>query len=89
MQELLVPLFSALILKQADTVFLLKRSADAKYAPGLYHLIGGRVEVGENFRQAIVREAREEVGIIIDEKDLVFKHVFHRSLVNQSLVVRF
>ena len=87
MQELLAPIFSAVILKKDGKLFLLQRSQTARYAPGCYHLIGGRVEVGENFRQAIIREAREEVGISIDLKDLQFKHVFHRSLVEPSLVV--
>jgi len=37
-----------------------------KFAPGVYSLIAGFVEAGENLEMAAARETREEVGIEID-----------------------
>ena len=37
---------------------------------GYYSLVGGHVEAGETVRQGAIREAKEEAGIVIQEKDL-------------------
>ncbi len=38
---------------------------NVNFAPGLYSLIAGYVEVGESLEQAVAREVREEVGLEI------------------------
>ena len=45
---------------------------------GYYGLPAGKVEYGENYTQAAVREAKEEAGVDIDIKDLKFAHIVHR-----------
>ena len=45
-----------------DRVLLLKRSADAKDAPGTWGLPGGHIEGDENPAAAAIRETREETG---------------------------
>lgn len=44
-------------------VLLLKRAATKRIDPGLYAGIGGKVEPGESFYKAILREIEEETGI--------------------------
>jgi 8-oxo-dGTP pyrophosphatase MutT (NUDIX family) len=44
-------------------VLLLKRAATKKVDPGVYSGIGGKVEPGEDFYSAILREIEEETGI--------------------------
>jgi len=37
----------------------------------------GHLEAGESVVQGVIREAREEVGVLIDPADLAFSHVVH------------
>lgn len=52
------------VIKRRDGRFLLtKRSPDKCYAPGQWEVSGGAVQAGEDSRDAIVREVREETGL--------------------------
>jgi ADP-ribose pyrophosphatase YjhB (NUDIX family) len=42
---------------------LLSRRMNTGYEDGSYGLVSGHVEAGESLRQAIVREAKEEIGL--------------------------
>jgi 8-oxo-dGTP diphosphatase len=44
-------------------VLLLKRSKKKKIDPGVYSGIGGKVEPGEDFYAALLREIKEETGL--------------------------
>jgi 8-oxo-dGTP diphosphatase len=37
----------------------------------------GHLEAGESVVDGVIREAREETGVLIDPGDLVFRHVVH------------
>ena len=50
-------------------LLLVKR--DREPARGEWSLPGGRVEVGETLREALVREVREETGIDVDVDGLI------------------
>jgi len=63
-----------LILKNGDKILLSKRK-DPKHRDGEYGLIAGHIEEGETPQHAIIREAREEGGIELLEKDLQVAHV--------------
>lgn len=52
-----------------DYLFL-KRKLDKRIDPGKLNGIGGRVEPGENFLQAAIRETLEETGYVIEEKNI-------------------
>ncbi|MEU1626601.1 NUDIX domain-containing protein [Streptomyces sp. NPDC020096] len=65
-----------LILRQGNRV-LLARRANTGYADGLWNAPSGHVEDGEDVRTAMIREAFEEVGVVIDPADL------HAALVMQ------
>ena len=45
-----------------DTYLLLKRAQTKDFAPGAWECVTGRVDQGEGFDEAVVREVREEIG---------------------------
>lgn len=49
------------------------------YEDGAWHVPSGHLEAGESVVAALVREAREEVGIVIEERDVEFAHIMHNS----------
>jgi 8-oxo-dGTP diphosphatase len=49
------------------------------YEDGAWHVPSGHLEAGESVVTALVREAREEVGIVIEERDVEFAHIMHNS----------
>ena len=86
MSKHMLAAYALVILRKGDDIALLKRADNARFAPGLYSLIGGRVEEGENFRQTLVREIYEEVGVTITPDDLHFVHTFYRRGTAEELV---
>lgn len=60
-----------------NKILLLKR-INTGYMDDMYSLIAGHVEPGESFTRCMIREAREEAGIIIEPDDLEVAHVMHR-----------
>ena len=65
------------VFRKNDHVLLLRRF-NTGYADGMLTPPAGHVEAGEKFSQAAVREAAEEVGVIVDEKHLEPLHVAQR-----------
>lgn len=49
------------------------------YEDGAWHLPSGHLEAGESVVAALIREAKEEVGIVIEERAVEFSHVMHNS----------
>ena len=56
---------------------LLSLRKNTGYGDGKYELPGGHVEEGEDLKQAMVREAKEELLINIKENDLKIIHILH------------
>lgn len=53
------------IIKDFDTdpkFLVLKRKTETKYYPGMWQVITGKIEEGENPEQTVLREAQEETG---------------------------
>ncbi len=67
-----VPCVYVLVRKGDKLAFVLRERTG--FLDGTYSLPAGRVEDGENFREAAVREAREEIDVRIRLDDL--KHIF-------------
>lgn len=72
------------VLRQKDKIALVMRSNTA-WMNGYYGLPSGKVEVGERALAAAVREAKEEVGVVIREADLKLVHTAHRYAVDYTL----
>jgi ADP-ribose pyrophosphatase YjhB (NUDIX family) len=69
---------SHLLLIRDERILLLRRS-NTEYEDGKYSVVAGHMEDGETAREAICREAREEVGIELAPEDLAFAQVVHRA----------
>jgi len=77
-----------LILRKEGKVLLSLRQ-NTGYKDGTYSLISGHVEAHESAKQAMVREAEEEVGVLIQEEDLHFVHVVHRRSDRKNIDIFF
>lgn len=66
----------------------MQRRCNTGYEDGNYSLVGGHKDADEEIRQSAIREAKEEVGIEINEKDLQFLQVMHRK-VNKNEYIDF
>jgi 8-oxo-dGTP diphosphatase len=68
-----------LLLDSADrTLFGLRRNTGLM--DGTYHLPAGHLEAGESVVEAVIREAKEELGVTIDPEHVEFAHVMHSPL---------
>ena len=69
---------SYLILVRDGKVLLLRRF-NTGYEDGKYSLPAGHVDEGETFTGAMIREAEEEIGIVMNPDDLKVVHSMHRN----------
>ena len=67
-----------LLVNRAEEVLFGQRQ-NTGYEDGAWHLPSGHLEAGESVVAALIREAREEVGVVIDEHEVKFCHVMHNS----------
>ncbi len=54
----------AAVLRRSDRVLLCHRRLDRAWYPDVWDLPGGHVEAGERPEQALIRELREELGVV-------------------------
>lgn len=71
-----LPVAVFLILKKGDKILLSRRKGTSWY-DGSYDFVAGHIDGNESFVTALCREAKEEIGITIDEKDAKFVNIFH------------
>lgn len=69
---------AAYMLLVKDEKILLLRRFQTTYYDGYYSLPAGHVEENETCLTSIIREAHEEVGIALKQKNLRFAHVLYR-----------
>ena len=60
-----------LLTYQDDKILILKRSTDSKTNPGKWELPGGKVDQGESFDHALIREVYEETNLKISLEHIV------------------
>lgn len=68
--------YVSLILVRDGKVLVEKRKASKRLHPGAIVFPAGKIEPGETKEEAIVREMKEELGIIIHNPTLVFEADF-------------
>lgn len=66
------------LLFQADHKILLGKRQNTGYADGQFHLPAGHLEEDESVVAAAIREAKEELGVIIMPKDLELVYTLHQ-----------
>lgn len=71
--------FFVLAFLYKDDDVLLVRRRNQEFGPGMYSLIGGKVESGETALHAIKREVQEETGIVIPQSSFSLAHTLHRK----------
>jgi 8-oxo-dGTP pyrophosphatase MutT (NUDIX family) len=74
-----------LILESPDGRVLLLVRANTGYMDGRAGLPAGHVDPGESADAAMIREAKEELGIVVDPADLAFAHVMHRWTAGEDI----
>ena len=62
----------AIIINSKGEILLNKRSKFKKKYPSMWESTGGSCIKGENSLQAILREIREELGVIFNDSDAIF-----------------
>jgi len=78
------PVAVHLFLLQEQKVLLLQR-ANTGYEDGNYSVVAGHLDGGETVTQAAIREAKEEVGIILHPTDLRVVGVMHRASTDERI----
>ncbi len=66
------------LLRNHNTELLLVRRYNTGYEDGSYSVVAGHLEGGERVVTAAIREAREEIGVRIDEASVKVVGVMHR-----------
>ena len=74
---------SVSFLVERDRQFLLFYRTDGYFKGGWWVLPAGHIELGETASQTAIREAKEELDIDVDAKDVSFAHVVH-NLVGEN-----
>lgn len=70
------------IVRCKNSYLFVKRSKEKSIDPGVANIIGGKVEDHENYYQAAIREAREEVG------DIDGSYIKDQATYNGSFIFR-
>jgi 8-oxo-dGTP diphosphatase len=73
-----MPVAAHLLLRDVNGRVLFMRRANTGYADGQWSIPAGHVEVGETIHAACVREAREEVGVPLDETSIAVVLIQHK-----------
>jgi len=74
-----------LILIKDDKILLSRRSG-TDYFNGSYSLPAGHLDGNETLKQAMIRETKEEIGILLDSGDLELVHAMNRRIPNNERV---
>lgn len=70
-------------------VLIIKRSNYDGVAAGGWECVGGKIEFGEGLEEALMREAKEEVGLNIKVDKLLYATTFKMSPVKQCIVLTY
>ncbi|MBI2032672.1 MAG: NUDIX domain-containing protein [Candidatus Levybacteria bacterium] len=78
----------SIILVRDDKVFLIRRQ-NTGWGDGQYCLPGGHLEGNETAKEAAIREAKEETGVSIKHRDLIFFNISHVITTSERIHIYF
>ncbi len=67
-----------------DNKILLSRRYNTGYFDGDYSLPAGHLDGNETLKQAMIREAKEEIDMFLDPADLELAHTMNRKILNNE-----
>ena len=81
-----MPVYVVIIVRQEENKILLMKRSKSVINGGLYAFPGGGVDGSETLMNAIIRESKEELGIILAEEYVNFVHTMHVKTEKNGLV---
>lgn len=72
-----------------DNQTLLLRRRNTGWRDGYFDLVAGHIDGNESLIDALIREAKEEVGLVIAPEDVKFVHLSHTQFDNEYFTVFF
>lgn len=89
MTRALIPSGAHIILLHGSHILLLRRSSSVPNWPGHWCFPGGKVDEGELFREAAIRETLEETGVTIDPDTIEEEFLINARYVNGTRMYYF
>jgi len=83
MRNTIVPAAYIVFIRNENEI-LLSRRFNTGYEDGNYSLPAGHIEHGETATECAIREAQEEVGVILQPSDIKAAHVMYRIAPHQD-----
>jgi len=77
---------SVYLILMKDNKILLSRRYNTGYFDGYYSFPAGHLDGNETLKQAMVRETKEEIGIVLDPTDLELVHTMNRKIPDNERV---
>ena len=71
-----ISVIGVVIINDNNEILLQKRSRFKRSNPSKWGICGGKVNLGETTLDAVIRETLEEIGIILDKKDLKILSIY-------------
>ncbi len=87
-QRFTLPATAILLLIKGDKILLCRRD-NTGWEDGKYGFMAGHIDGNESFRQALCREAKEELGITVAPEDAQFVHMQHHLSNKEYMYVFF
>jgi len=78
-----------MVRREDGRILIVQRSADDPIGPGTFEFPGGKIDFGESPESALIREVREETGLIVAIDQLLYLTSFLTHPHRQVLVIAY
>lgn len=70
-------------------VLIVKRSEDDEVGGGTWECVGGKIDFGEGLEDALEREIKEEVGLEVNVKQILYATTFKTNPTRQVVILTY